>query len=163
MIFFYLDTSAFVLKYFSETPGTAAMDALFQRLGQNRFALSFWATLEFYVVCDIKSKQGGTPATITSTKANFINDLTSALFLLQDVTHDRIREATAYPEKHGLSSSDSLHLATALHLGEEVKPERVIFVSADARLCIAAEREGLEVLNPRQEAQMRQKLTQLLP
>lgn len=61
-----------------------------------------------------------------------------------------IERATDLIDHHPLRAYDALQLATALELAGTLEAEgfSLTFVSADARLCAAAEQEGLTAVNP---------------
>ena len=61
-----------------------------------------------------------------------------------------INQAANLTDRYPLRAYDAVQLATALRLAEALKAERLsmTFVSADAQLCTAAEREGLATVNP---------------
>jgi predicted nucleic acid-binding protein len=67
------------------------------------------------------------------------------------VSQSLIELACALLEKHPLRAYDATHLATALHVQQFLDVQAypsLKFVSADDRLNVAAEREGLAVGNP---------------
>jgi len=70
----------------------------------------------------------------------------------QVISTDRkvINQATDLTDRHPLRAYDAVQLATALRLAEALDEEglSLTFVSADARLCTAAEQEGLAMVNP---------------
>lgn len=70
----------------------------------------------------------------------------------QVISADRptVDRATDLIDRHPLRAYDALQLATALQLAETLQAEgfSLTFVSADERLCAAAEGEGLTTVNP---------------
>ena len=72
-----------------------------------------------------------------------LQSLSGSWVELDDVRAVRSR-AQRLLETHPLRAGDSLQLAAALLLVGE-RPERVAFVTLDARLAAAAEREGFEI------------------
>jgi predicted nucleic acid-binding protein len=59
-----------------------------------------------------------------------------------EITDTLIVEAAELAEAEALRGCDAIHLAAALVIGPNV------LTSADAALCVAAERRGLHVANP---------------
>lgn len=61
-----------------------------------------------------------------------------------------MEQATVLIDHHPLRAYDALQLATALQLADALRSEglSLTFVSADERLCTAAEQEGLVTVNP---------------
>ncbi|MEM3462674.1 MAG: type II toxin-antitoxin system VapC family toxin [Candidatus Bathyarchaeia archaeon] len=62
---------------------------------------------------------------------------------------ERVNEgiADALEHKHGLSTLDSLQLASAIRASEAVGAGGILFIPADEELCKAAGREGFEAIN----------------
>jgi predicted nucleic acid-binding protein len=60
-----------------------------------------------------------------------------------------MHDAVALVRKHGLRASDAVQLASALFASRSVqRPEEFYFVCCDNPLAVAAEAEGLEVIDP---------------
>jgi hypothetical protein len=72
------------------------------------------------------------------------------LYLVQPVTEAVLEEATGLLDRHPLRAYDAIQLAGCLALRERVS-EPPSFVCSDHQLLLAAEREGLDVLNPADE------------
>ncbi|MBV6494643.1 MAG: hypothetical protein LDLANPLL_02677 [Turneriella sp.] len=81
-------------------------------------------------------------------------DLASArgrLKLLQESWHEVMptvmvkQLATRLLRTHALRSQDALQLAAALQLADGF-PQDILFISFEGRLCVAAEKEGLQIL-----------------
>jgi len=64
-------------------------------------------------------------------------------YLILSVTGDMIRLASDLAEKHALRGFDSIHLASALTLGQELSSP-IVFSCFDENLQKASEREGLD-------------------
>ena len=62
-----------------------------------------------------------------------------------ELAQQTARLAGALAERHALRALDAIHLASALALQSE-REERVLFVSADLKLNVAAATEGLRLL-----------------
>lgn len=79
----------------------------------------------------------------------FLQDVEKGYQILV-AARDTFNLAVDLTRSHPLRAYDAVQLATALQLAEALKAERLsmTFVSADAQLNTAAEREGLATVNP---------------
>jgi predicted nucleic acid-binding protein len=148
---FYFDTSALVKRYHPEK-GSPVVDRIIEAKGRRGLITSYWTVLEFAIAFSWKrTRKEISDRALNVAVGNFLKELTE-LFTVRSVDDDLITAAIPCGFQHRLSSADALHLATAIELmrfSEEVG-DKVIFVSADSKLCRAAKREGLEAINPRQ-------------
>ncbi len=155
MIHYYLDSSAWVKVYITE-PGTPWITTVFNAgIAYNTplYQLSSASIAVVEVAAAItRHKRTGK---ITSTDRNELfrrllfdsENRTSQLGLSNEIIHLAIELTQRRP----LRGFDAIHLATALTLNQKfiiTKLPPIIFVSADAVLCAAAETEGLTAENP---------------
>ena len=142
MPLFYIDTSALVKRYHVEL-GSDQMDRLFAdpaaSLGTANLAIT-----ELTSALDRKCQDGVlTREGLTQILSVAAQDLLAEFWLLElDRAH--IRWSQHLILQHHLRTLDALHLAVILSI-KELHP---VLVSADARLMQAADREGIELLNP---------------
>jgi len=153
MLHLYFDTSAIVKRYHQEK-GSIVIDRIFSSKVKKSFATSYWTVLEFAVAFTAKRERKQiSKKAFNIAMASFLKELTD-LFTIRSVDDDIVAAAIPYAIKHGLASADSLHLATVLELRGFVEEfgvgDRVTFVSADSKLCQAAKKENLEIINPRE-------------
>ena len=82
-------------------------------------------------------------------------------FLRMDMTPTVVQRALAVTDTQSLRGADSVHLASALILKEELEldSEEFTFVTSDEELKAAALRVGLVVLDPQEQAENSTHLT----
>ncbi|MBC7226883.1 MAG: type II toxin-antitoxin system VapC family toxin [Thermoflexales bacterium] len=142
---FYLDSSALVKRYLPE-PGT--------RWVRHISATASIAMAEFSIV-EVASALARR-VRMGDLDPRLCDDLLEAF--LQDVegysvlspNRGTVLLAVELTRRHPLRAYDALQLATALQLADALRSESfsLTFVSADERLCAAAEQEGLPTVNP---------------
>ena len=148
MSFHYLDASAWVKRYLHE-PGSAWVHALFANK-QNLACVS----LGFVEVCAALARQFALrptqPPSLPELQRAVVADWADILEAQIDATLLTSASALAWELK--LRGADAIHLAAAIRLQQSLSDptERVIFVSADHELLEAAERKGLQPVNPAQ-------------
>lgn len=123
-------TSAGLRKLFTSNPGMVA----------------WWATRIECVsaLARLEREQGLEPGALTEALRR-LHDLRETWHEVQPL--DVVREtAIRLLRVHPLRAADSLQLAAAL-VASDHRPQSWRFISLDARLCGAAEREGFQVLN----------------
>jgi len=139
---FYIDTSALVKRYHVEL-GSDQMDRLFADPAASLVTANL-AITELTSALDRKCQDGVlTREGLTQILSVAAQDLLAEFWLLElDRAH--IRWSQHLILQHHLRTLDALHLAVILSI-KELHP---VLVSADARLMQAADREGIELLNP---------------
>ena len=87
--------------------------------------------------------------------SRFIKDLLDR-FTITGVDDELIAMAIPLSVKHGLPSADCLQLASAINLKKALEPakEKFILLCSDRDLIEAAEKEGIELINPEDEDAM---------
>lgn len=146
MVVYFFDSSALVKRYMDE-PGS---EWVRWALSQSPFAAIAEITIVEVVAALARRWRMGE---IAAKEYRFAKDV-----FLKDVqghsvfpaNRSTIEQATALIDRHPLCAYDALQLATALQLADALRSEgfSLTFVSADERLCAAAEQEGLPTVNP---------------
>ena len=151
---FYLDTSALLKRYKTEA-GTPVIERLFALLKQpgTRAAISFLTVLEV-IAAARRALKGGLLGEDEAADLirGFLTDV-DRYFVLRGLDAKLFIRAMEATLAHGLRTADALQLATALDLQEVLRSanERLIFLVDDQELYEAAQKEGLEVINPREQ------------
>ena len=131
----YFDSSAFAKRYIAES-GTAEVLAWCERASE--LTLSIIAIPELIsAFCRLQREKRLTQAQYRHLKTALMADIADALIL--DTTPEVILHAVRALEKHPLRGMDAIHLGAAVVCAAEV------FISADARQCVAAQGLGLKV------------------
>lgn len=142
MVNFYIDTSAFVKRYFLES-GSDIIDRLFKKSELTMTASLTYA--ETYAAFNRVYREGG----ITGSKLKNIIELFEedwkGLSLIEFSAEAR-KKIPDLSKKFPLRGADLLHLASALTIFERGIDFQ--FVASDGKLLNAAEGSGLPVLDP---------------
>ena len=142
----YLDTSA-LLKLYIEEEGTARVIALTEEVGGVQVVILDVTLLESRSAIRRREREGDISGADADRILKQIEGDASSSFLLQPSTSAVMEEAARLIDRHPLRAYDALQLAGCLVASHGV-PESLTFVCADARLCEAANLEGLTTLNP---------------
>ena len=147
---FYLESSALVKRYSTETGSKFIVKLMQPSVGNRLYAVKI---TEVEVCAALTRKRKGlTMTAVGATKSisRFRRNF-AARFVKSDVSDSILNEAIRLTDLYTLRGYDAVQLAAAL----EANTERVshglsplVFVSADAELNIAAQAEGLAVENP---------------
>ncbi|HID31584.1 MAG TPA: PIN domain-containing protein [Desulfobacterales bacterium] len=152
---FYLDSSAVVKLYISET-GSVWVRSLVDTLGPdgrwaNKLVLANICVVEVAAAIAKRKRMGAiSPPEQSTLVANFLADCVER-FVKLGVDDNVIKLATELTQRHPLRSYDAIHLATALILNHALIEKSALsltFVSSDKVLCQAASEEGLITENP---------------
>ncbi len=135
----YLDTSSLV-KLYVEEDGSSKVAALVRSSEVTSTSLVAYAEARAAFACRFREK-AFTPAEHDRIKSFFDKDWSS--YLILSVTGDMIRLAGDLAEKHALRGFDSIHLASALTLLQELSTS-IVFSCFDDNLQKASECEGLD-------------------
>lgn len=150
MSIYFLDSSALVKRYISET-GSAWILGLFYPTLDNEFFVAAITGVEIVAAITRRKRNGS----ITATDATFVcNQLRSDLqtdYQVIEITEGIIDSGMALAEACGLRGYNAVQLAAGLTVNElcianGLSP--IIFVSADNELNLATVNEGLLVENP---------------
>jgi len=148
---FYFDTSAIVKRYRKEV-GSEVLDRIFE-LEEYGFAASFWTILEFIVAFSARMKRKELfREAFNMVVSCFLKDVLDR-FAITSVNDELIASATPLAVKHALPSADCIQLASSLYLRRALESggEKLVLVCSDKDLCKAAEKEGIEFINPEGE------------
>lgn len=150
---FYLDTSALLKRYKTEA-GTPVIERLFDLLERpkNRAAISFLTILEV-IAAARRALKGGLIGEEEAADLirGFLADV-DRYFVLRGIDVKLFIRAMEVTLVHGVRTADALQLATALDIQEVLQSanELLVFLVDDEELYEAAQKEGLEVINPRE-------------
>ena len=142
----YLDTSALIKRYIEEE-GTERILEVTDDLDGVQVIILDITPLEARSAVRRRQREGDISGADAERILNQIEEDGSSLFLVQPSTSAVIEEAARLIDRHPLRACDALQLAGCLMTRDNV-PGPLTFSCADARLCGAAELEGLTVLNP---------------
>jgi predicted nucleic acid-binding protein len=135
----YLDTSSLV-KFYVEEDGSSKVDSLVKSSEVTATSIVAYAEARAAFARRYREK-AFTPAEHGRIKTYFDKDWNS--YLILSITGDMIRLAGDLAEKHALKGFDSIHLASALTLRQELSSP-IVFSCFDDNLQKVSEREGLD-------------------
>jgi predicted nucleic acid-binding protein len=145
---YYLDSSAWVKRYFDEA-GSSRVRQLFAQ--HETLGCSPLGLIEIGSTMARKRTAGEVkPEEFEGKRTSLLKDWRH--FLRMEMTAAVVERALDASDTHGLRGADSVHLASALILKEELELEsqEFTFVTSDRELKVAAERAGLLVIDPQQ-------------
>lgn len=143
---FYFDSSALVKQYIPE-PGTQWVQAI---VGNHEVVIAEIGIVEVAAALSKRKRTGDLDQdTYEDFLEVFLQDIEKRYQVLGSV-RNTFNLAVNLTRHHPLRAYDAIQLATALRLAESLDEEdiQLTFVSADARLCAAAERSSLTTVNP---------------
>jgi uncharacterized protein len=148
MIFYYLDSSAWVKRYYEEI-GSDAMQELFGQ--EDIIACSPLGYVEVTSTLVRKHKANEMDAEALRVR---LEDLNSdwVFFFKVHLTPEVLTAAMSVAREMALRGADAVYLASALVLqgSEHSDGDELILVTSDRELQAAAERAGLPVIDPSQ-------------
>lgn len=142
---FYLDSSALVKRYIPE-PGTEWVRHV---AATSSVAMAEFGIVEVAAALARRARMGDLdPELYEDLLEMFLQDVEG--YSVLSPTRNTVHLAVDLTRRHPLRAYDALQLATALELSRALEAEgfSLTFVSADDRLCAAAEHEGLTTVNP---------------
>ncbi|MCX8068182.1 MAG: type II toxin-antitoxin system VapC family toxin [Anaerolineae bacterium] len=142
---FYLDSSVLVKRYLPE-PGTEWVRRI---VTVASIAMAEFSIVEVASALARRVRMGHLDPRLGDDLLEvFLQDVEGCSVLAPN--RDTVLLAVDLIRRHPLRAYDALQLATALQLADALRSERLslTFVSADERLCAAAEQEGLPTVNP---------------
>ena len=148
---YYLDSSAWVKRYFDEV-GSGYVNGLFER--HQSFGCSPLGLIEVGATMARKRRAGEvTREEFGPKRASLLKDW--GRFLRMDMTSAVVERAVDLTDAHGLRGADSVHLASAMILKEEMELASHDFtlVTSDGEMKIAAQRAGLAVVDPQVQSE----------
>jgi predicted nucleic acid-binding protein len=147
---YFFDTSALAKRYVTEL-GSAWVRRLVRPAAGNAIHIARITGVEVVAAITRRGRSGSLSARAAAAARTRFRREFRSLYILVDVTAQRLADAMDLAEVHGLRGYDAVQLAAALHL----KSRRLIrrqspptFVSADRELNAAASTEGLAVDDP---------------
>jgi uncharacterized protein len=148
MAVFYLDTSAILKRYRTES-GSAVVDDLYDQQGTHDTLLtSLFTCLEFESVARgaFKGKQLTQQAyhTLLGGLARDIGEY----ILVTSFTADRMIEAISLARAHALKAPDAMQFAAAAHVSRTITGGAFVFVVSDKELLAAARELKMTTLDP---------------
>ena len=145
MTVYFFDSSALVKRYRYET-GSERVSDLFD--SAERLTLSRLAQAEVIAAIVRRSRAAGAPEDgLRGVVAVFSREL-EELFEIVELDAPVIEKAAALALKHGLRGADAVQLACALLARNDATQQEFTFVGSDHELNVAAEAEGLAVIDP---------------
>lgn len=150
MMVYYLDSSAWVKRYFDER-GSDWVDVLFEQ--DDLLSCSTLGLIEVRATAARKFAAGGIDAAfLAETKAWLLDEWSS--FLWVGLAPEVVERSLDVADTFALRGSDSVHLASALQLRGDlgIDASEFTFVTADQELKAAAVRAGLTVIDPQEQA-----------
>lgn len=150
MAFYFIDSSALVKRYISET-GSAWVLGLFDPILNNEVFVAAITGVEIVAAITRRTRTGSSSATDAATVCNqFKKDLQTEYQVIE-ITESIIISGMTLAQTYGLRGYDAVQLAAgcavnALCMANSLPP--MIFVSSDNELNVAASSEGLIVENP---------------
>lgn len=143
---YFFDSSALVKRYVQER-GTDLVLQIADRAD--------WLVVSHLTVIEVTSavvrrrRSGGLTAEELDSLLSALDVEVHEVFGVVGIFGDVVSRATDLVRTHSLRAADAVQLACALKAAAFLpKAENLLFVSADAELNSAAEKEGFEVINP---------------
>jgi predicted nucleic acid-binding protein len=137
----YFDTSALAKKYLKSEKGRSKVLELLESNAQH---LVSSALTQLEVVSALSRRQEEIYGFDEAIKA-FNNDWEA--FIVWTINDEVINDAIGLISLYRLKAADALHLATARSVVRHTK-DRLVVVSSDQELLVAANKEGLFVVDP---------------
>ncbi len=153
MAVYFIDSSALVKRYISET-GSAWVVGLFAPTLNNEVFVAAITSVEIVAAITRRTHGGSISATDAATVCNqFRNDLQTEYQIIE-ITENIITSGMKLAETYGLRGYDAVQLAAgcavnALCIANSLPP--IVFVSADNDLNLAASSKDLIVENPNKQ------------
>lgn len=150
MTTFYVDSSALIKRYVSET-GSDWVQALCDPAAGHVLALAHIGLVEIAAALGIKYRQGALSGTLRDGLLYDLQQDARQQYWLIDVDQALILRALALTRQHKLRGYDAVHLAAALFLRDTLAAYQLPgpgLLSADVELLEAAQAEGLATDNP---------------
>jgi uncharacterized protein len=147
---YFLEATAFA-KLFVQEPGTAALIRLMETVEDNRKLISAGTPLEVYAAIRRRERNGDI-ASADAAAALEILRLEAARMVQQPLNPAVLEAARQLLDRTALRWPAALQLGAALTAREMFQGTLIVFVSSSPELIEAARGEGLETLDPTQEA-----------
>jgi hypothetical protein len=150
MAIYFLDSSALVKRYISET-GSAWVLGLFDPTLDNEFFVAAITGVEIVAAITRRARSGSIAAADAALVCNQLRSDLQTDYQVIEITEGIVSSGMTLAETQGLRGYDAVQLAAGCAINElcavnGLSP--IIFVSADDELNLAAVNEGLLVENP---------------
>jgi predicted nucleic acid-binding protein len=150
MAIYFLDSSALVKRYISET-GSAWVLGLFDPTLDNEFFVAAITGVEIVAAITRRARSGSIAAADAALVCNQLRRDLQTDYQVIEITEGIVSSGMTLAETQGLRGYDAVQLAAGCAINElcavnGLSP--IIFVSADDELNLAAVNEGLLVENP---------------
>ncbi|MCG8349951.1 MAG: type II toxin-antitoxin system VapC family toxin [Chloroflexales bacterium] len=150
MAHFYVDSSALVKRHIFET-GSAWFHTLVAPTASNTVTTAHISMVEVYSALNRRMREASLDAADYARIIADFDALCVTQYILVELTAAVIERAKSLLKLYPLRAYDAVHLASALLANETLVTSGLpvlVFVSADHRLLIAAQAEGLATENP---------------
>ena len=150
MAIYFLDSSALVKRYISET-GSIWVLELFDPTLDHEIFIAAITGVEIIAAITRRSRSGSISSSDTTLVRNQVKNDLQTDYQIVEITDGIINSGMALAEAQGLRGYDAVQLAAGCAVNELCKASGlspVIFVSADSELNVATSNEGLSVENP---------------
>jgi hypothetical protein len=147
---YFLDSSALVKRYISETGSTWVLGLFDSTLGYDFFVAAITG-VEIIAAITRRSRNGSIAAADAALVCNQLRSDFQTDYQIIEITEEIINSGMTLAETQGLRGYDAVQLAAGYAVNElciasGLSP--IIFVSADDELNLAAAKKGLLVENP---------------
>ena len=149
MSLYFLEATAFA-KLFVQEPGTAALIRLMQTVEDNRKLISAGTPLEVYAAIRRRERAGGIAAQDATSALETLR-LEAARMVQQPLNPAVLEAARQLVDRTTLRWPAALQLGAALTARDMFQGTPIIFISSSPELLEAAQKEGLETLDPARE------------
>jgi len=146
---YFLEATAFA-KLFVQEPGTAALIRLMQTVEDNRKLISAGTPLEVYAAIRRRERAGGIAAQDATSALETLR-LEAARMVQQPLNPAVLEAARQLVDRTTLRWPAALQLGAALTARDMFQGTPIIFISSSPELLEAAQKEGLETLDPARE------------
>jgi len=147
LAFYYLYASALVKLYVRE-PGTERMLALAARSSENRLAVLALAQVELRSAVRRRERNREIPALVATQLLEAFKRHWEARFVTQMVTDYVLDIACELVDRYALRAFDAVQLAGYSVLKNSMGFDVPVFVCSDQTLLMAAQQEGIPILDP---------------
>jgi len=147
LAFYYLETSALVKLYVRE-PGTDRVLALAARSSENRLAMLALTRVELRSAIRRRERSGDIPAVAATQLLEAFKRHFEVRFVTQMVTDFVLDIASALVDRYALRAFDAIQLAGYTAFQSSAGADIPVFVCSDKELLMAAEQEGIPILDP---------------
>lgn len=149
MHYFYLDASAWVKRYHTET-GSDLINVLFQKTsGLQKIITSLWSVGETFASLNRTKNRFNIPEEdFDKIIFTFFTDCENIHLL--PLSDSQLFKSLLHVRKYNLNSADAFHLSVILELKDTLASlgHNIVLFSADERLIKASKGEAINVFNP---------------